>query len=216
MSNAKEAQEAINRWLYELKESINKQLPCIINKVNDDGTVDCLVIRNDSKKDIIFPSIPVKHTETQRAYFFLGLTKGDKGVVRFFDRSVEEYKFDGNTEFNNDNRQHSLSDSLFELGFVPASERYAFPNGAGVEIGLKDQSAKINLTDGKLQIICQSADIIASGECNVDASVVNVNAGQTNLGQSGLPIARQTDPVVATDGVTVIGSIQKGGVNTSI
>ena len=156
MSKADEEQEELEIFYRKLKDDINCQLPAIIQAVNDDGTVDCLVIRHDEEKDVTFPNIRVKHLETQRAFIFLGLEKGDRGVVRFFDRSIESYKIDGNQEYNGDPRQHSLSDCNFELGFVPNSENYAFPKDKTVAVGNKNGTFLLTIgKDG--QLICTAA-----------------------------------------------------------
>jgi hypothetical protein len=210
-----ETQQALSEFVYKLKNATNCQLPCVVKAVKG-NFVDCLVIRNDEEENIIFPNIPIRHMETLRAYVFLGVKAGDPGVIRYFDKSIEEYKSTGTQEFNRDTRQHSLSDGLYELGFIPQNKAYTYPAGSEIEIGLKDKSAKINFTGGTISIVCQTANVSAKEECNVVAPVVNVKSPQTNLGEGGLPIARETDSVVALDGTTVIGSILKGGVNTSI
>lgn len=61
-------------------------------------------------------------------------------------------------------------------------------------------------------------DISVSGTCNISAETVNVYAAKTNLGSSGLPIARVGDSVkvtVPTHG-DCTGVITSGGVNTSV
>lgn len=156
LSKSDEEQEELEAFYRKIKDDINCQLPAIIQTVNDDGTVDCLVIRHDEEKDVTFPNIRVKHFETQRAFVFLGLEKGDRGVVRFFDRSIENYKIDGSQEYNGDSRQHSLSDSSFELGFIPNSENYAFPKDKTVAIGNKNGTFLLTIgKDGKL--ICSAS-----------------------------------------------------------
>jgi phage gp45-like len=66
-----------------------------------------------------------------------------------------------------------------------------------------------------VNIICTDANITASGDVNVEAANVNIDAGVTNLGVGGLAIARVGD-AVAVDGVTHSGTITAGGLNTSI
>lgn len=181
----------------KLRDSINCQLPCKIVAVNQDGTVDVLVFRNDQIPDCVFPNVPVKHIETSRAYVFLGLAIGDRGVIRFFDRSVEEYK-KGNELETDDPRQHSFSDGLFEIGFVPALERYTYPTDKTLEIGNKNGSFKVSFTsDGGITITtekdvsmtCVNASVNASGSVKVISPSIDLG------GDGGNGIARIGDSV---------------------
>ena len=170
MSKSDEEQEELEVFYRKIKDDINCQLPAIIQTVNEDGTVDCLVIRHDEEKDVTFPNIRVKHLETQRAFVFLGLEKGDRGVVRFFDRSIENYKINGSQEYNEDSRQHSLSDSSFELGFLPNSENYAFPKDKTIAVGNKNGTFLLTIgKDG--QVICSAAGYEFNGKAKFNDDV---------------------------------------------
>lgn len=191
-----------------LRDSINCQLPCKITAVNDNGTVDVLVFRNDGIENCVFPNVPIRHLETSRAYVFLGVSVGDRGVIRYFDRSVEAYK-KGNEDDTSDIRQHSLSDGLFELGFIPQTEAYVYPTDKSIEIGNKNGSFKLSIApDGEmtltttkdLSVSCLNANVVAS------ASVV-VESPSVDLGSvGGQQVALNGDPVMA--GGVVIGTIQ--------
>ena len=199
--------------------SVNVQLPAVIKTVNSDGSVDVLVIRNDEDPDVVFPNVPVKHYETQRAYIFLGLKVGDKGLIRFCDKSIEGYKQNGID--TPDDRTHSLNDGVFEIGFYPASERYAFPADKTIEIGNKNGSFKLSVGEGGSLIIESSSTTIKStGSTNIEcstaeikASSVNIKSPIVNLGEGGQPIARLGDEVTVAG---VKGLITKAGVNTSL
>lgn len=190
-----------------LKDSINCQLPCKITAINDDGSVDVLVFRNDNIPDCVFPNVPVRHIETSRAYVFLGLAVGDRGVIRYFDRSVEEYK-NGNEAETGDPRQHSLSDGLFEVGFVPSSERYAYPTDKTIEIGNKNGSFKLSVgadggititTSKDVSLTCLNASVTASQSAVVNSPSIDLG------GTGGKAIARHGDQVKS--GNTVVGTI---------
>lgn len=192
----------------KLRDSINCQLPCKITAVNQDGTVDVLVFRNDQIPDCVFPNVPVRHIETSRAYVFLGLQVGDRGVIRYFDRSVEEYK-KGNEAETDDPRQHSFSDGLFEIGFIPSTERYTYPTDKTIEIGNKNGSFKLSIasdggititTEKDVSMTCKNASIKATQSAVVESPSIDLG------GTGGLAIARHGDNVVS--GVTVIGTIQ--------
>lgn len=164
----------------KLRDSVNCQLPCRVSEVNSDGTVDVFVIRNDEVPDCVFPSVPIRHLESGRAYVFLGVQKGDRGVLRYFDRSVEAYQ-EGNEAYNNDDRQHSLSDGLFELGFIPKTEAYAYPTNKTIEIGNKNGSFKLSIDpNGEIEIeakgkIKLKSDANVSIECK-EASITSQKA----------------------------------------
>lgn len=185
--------------------SVNVQLPAVIKTVNSDGSVDVLVIRNDEDPDVVFPNVPVKHYETQRAYIFLGLKVGDKGLIKFCDKSIEGYKQNGID--TPDDRTHSLNDGVFEIGFYPASERYAFPADKTIEIGNKNGSFKLSVVEG--------------GALVIESPSVLIKSPITELGTGGKAIARVGDSVSVTvssgsSAGTWSGTITSGGVNKSI
>ena len=191
----------------KIKDSINCQLPCKITAVNSDGTVDVLVFRNDNIPDCIFPNVPVRHLESSRAYVFLGVAVGDRGVIRFFDRSVEEYK-KGNENETSDDRKHSFSDGLFELGFVPTSEAYSYPTNKTIEIGNKNGSFKLSIgEDGGITITTEKDVSMTCLNASINASVsAVVNSPSIDLGGTGgKAIARHGDQVKS--GNTVVGTI---------
>lgn len=190
-----------------IRDSVNCQLPCKITAVNSDGTVDVLVFRNDNIPDCVFPNVPVRHIETSRAYVFLGLKVGDRGVIRFFDRSVEEYK-KGNEDETGDPRLHSFSDGLFEVGFLPTTESYSFPLDKTVEIGNKNGSFKVSFAeDGGISIETQKNLSITCKNASITADKVDLG------GIGGVAIARHGDQVVS--GGTVIGTINASSVKVS-
>ena len=180
-----------------LRDSINCQLPCKITEVNADGTVDVLVFRNDGIENCVFPNVPVRHIETSRAYVFLGVKVGDRGIIRYFDRSVEAYK-EGNEEDTSDIRQHSLSDGLFEVGFLPSTEAYAYPTDKTIEIGNKNGSFKLSIgedgaitltTEKDLSVTCLNASVSASGSAKIESPSIDLG------GTGGNGIARIGDSV---------------------
>lgn len=183
----------------KLKDSINCQLPCKITAVNSDGTVDVLVCRNDNIPDCVFPNVPIRHLESSRAYVFLGLAVGDRGVIRFFDRSVEEYK-KGNEAETGDDRKHSFSDGLFELGFVPTSEAYTYPSNKTIEIGNKNGSFKLSIdTDGTITLLTSKNLSVTCKNASISADMIDLG------GTGGVAIARHGDQVKS--GNTVVGTI---------
>ncbi len=169
MFREKNGYTAFDKIIQAIKESINCALPCKVDSFNG-KTVDVLMIRNDELEDIIISNVKLKMPETQRAYIFLGLKKGDRGTLTFFDKSVENY-VKGEEAYNGDDRCHSLQDRCFSLGFVPDNEAFIYPINTDIEIGLKDGSAKINLTSGNITI--------NGGNVNITGSSVNLGSNTT-------------------------------------
>lgn len=143
--------EKLQNFVNYLRSSINCQCPAQIKKVNEDGTVNVLVFRNDEIENQLLIGIKIKHLESGRAFIHLGVSEGDYGVVRYFDTSINDY-IDGETAYNFDDRQHNSNDGCFELGFIPNPSSYIFPPGE-ITIGSKTGSAIITV-DGENISIC--------------------------------------------------------------
>lgn len=108
----------------KIKNEISCTLPARVTQVNEDGTVNVVAIRNDEIKDCVI-TVPVLRPETQRAYIQLNIAPGDRGVLKFCDKSIEEYR-KGNENYNGDDRTHSISDGIFQLGFCQAMKNLYF------------------------------------------------------------------------------------------
>lgn len=98
--------------------------PCEVVTV-DGNYVDVKIYVNDEYPDMILYHVPIQRQETQRAYIFLGIKKGDRGTLKFFDRSTEGY-LQSDFDYNSDDRQHDINDRAFELGFIPDKEAYVY------------------------------------------------------------------------------------------
>lgn len=150
----------IRQFVKSIKENINSQLPARVVQVNDDGTVNIVAIRNDEVEDCVI-TVPVIRPETQRAYICLAIKAGDRGVVKFCDKSIEDYRLTGSESFNGDNRVHSISDGIFQLGFLPDNEKFIFPEGE-IVIGLKNQTFKMAVDEnGNLTMTTKNINITA-------------------------------------------------------
>lgn len=195
MNNAKDYTEFAKR----IKESINCLLPARVVSVNDDGTVNVVAIRNDEIEDCVI-TVPVLRPETARAYIQFAIKSGDRGIVKFCDKSIESYRTAGSEEYNHDNRNHSLSDGIFQLGFLPDSEKFVFPQGE-VIIGLKNDACNIIIDEsGNLTIksnlvtinssVVVNGDIHATGIISSDTDVLSAGIsgnGHTHTGNAGVP-----------------------------
>ena len=100
--------------------------PCEVINVNG-NYVDVKIYINDEYPNMVLYNVPIQRQETQRAYIFLGIKEGDRGTLKFFDRSVEGY-LQSDFDYNSDDRQHDINDRCFELGFIPDKEAYIYPS----------------------------------------------------------------------------------------
>lgn len=168
------SQELILQLAEKIKEEINCSLPAKVTQVNEDGTVNAVAIRNDEIDDCVV-TVPVIRQETQRAYIQLAIKAGDRGVLTFMDRSIEDYRF-GDDSYNGDNRSHSISDGIFRIGFLPENEKFIFPEGE-IVIGLKNKKftlaidAEGNLSISAETIIINSKNSTINGDVKVNGTV---------------------------------------------
>ncbi len=157
--------ESLNDLLNGLSGNVLVEKPCTITKVNSQYSVDIEYLTNNNQKDFLY-NVPVKHLQSQKAFVFLGLNKGDKGTVRFFDTDVTEY-YHGGEYTAIGGRNHDINDNLFSLGFYPKKEHYIFPSG-DVVIGTKD-GALINLTGQAITIT--GGNITIGSNTTIDGKV---------------------------------------------
>lgn len=162
----KSVSELFTTLLETTTDEIYVQNPCKVVAVNG-NYVDVLLYINDEELDFVIYNVPIQRPETQRAYIFLGIKEGDRGVCRFFDRSTEGY-LQSDFDYNSDDRQHDINDRVFELGFIPDAEAYVYPENVDIEIGLKDNSAKISFANGQITIV---GDITHNGNLTVNGTI---------------------------------------------
>ena len=166
----KSASELLDKVLKSTTDEMYVQNPCEVVNVNG-NFVDVLLRINDEDEDFVIYNVPIMRPETQRAYIFLGIKKGDRGVCRFFDRSVEGY-LQSDFDYNSDERQHDINDRCFELGFIPNKEAYVYPTNAEIEIGLKSSVAKISMTELEgIGIINIIGNVIIDGNLTVTGTI---------------------------------------------
>lgn len=179
----------LNNFAKAIQESVNCCLPARVVQVNKDGSVNVVAIRNDKIDDCVI-TIPVIRPETQRAYIYLGLKQGDRGVVKFLDKSIEDYRITGSEAYNGDDRVHSISDGVFQLGFLPDNEKFVFPEGELV-IGLKNNTFTLNVNEnGGLTISAKSftinSDVTINGTLTATTDVVGGGISLKNHTHSGV------------------------------
>lgn len=195
-----------------IMEKTNTCLPARVVGVNPDGSVNVVAIRNDDIDDCVI-TVPVIRPETQRAYIQLAIKTGDRGIIKFCDKSIENYRLYGSEVYNNDDRCHSISDGVFQLGFLPDNEKFIFPDGE-IVIGLKNNTFTLSVDEaGNLTMTTQAVKI--------KSTQIDIDCPKTNIGIAGQPIARLGDQVQVevksgSSAGTWQGTIISGGVNTSI
>lgn len=197
--------ELLRQALYTATDELYVQLPAEITKVSPDGNYVSAILRiNDNEPDIEVHHIRVRHLESKRAYIYLGMKKGDFGVVRFFDRSTEAY-LKSDYDYNSDDRQHDINDRCFELGFIPDKEAYVYPENVDIEIGMKNNSAKISFANGNITIIgtnlITQGNMTHTGNLTVNGTLTATEVVAQN-GASGI-FANQ---VTVESGITTSGS----------
>lgn len=168
----KSASELLDKVLKSTTDEMYVQNPCEVVNVNG-NFVDVLLRINDEDEDFVIYNVPIMRPETQRAYIFLGIKKGDRGVCRFFDRSVEGY-LQSDFDYNSDERQHNINDRCFELGFIPNAEAYVYPTDKEIEIGLKNSNVKMSFTNDIIEIKKGNATIKMS-DSSLTLSKQNTN-----------------------------------------
>ena len=188
--------ETIGQKLYNLLQlnSDNQyvQCPCRVIAVNG-NYVDVLPIINDNEKNQEVYDVKIRHLESSTAYIFLVVHVGDRGILRFFDRSIDNYSNNGSEEYNLDDRMHNVNDGCFELGFIPDNEAYRYSTDKEIEIGLKSGTVKMSFTENGIEI---TGNVTITGNLTVSGEVIgnsiplstHKHTGVTSgSGTSGLP-----------------------------
>lgn len=189
--------ELLKILLDSVTDNIYVQNPCKVVNVSEDGNkVDVLLYINDEEVDTVIYNVPIVRPETQRAYIYLGVKEGDRGVCRFFDRSVESY-LQSDFEYNSDERQHDINDRCFELGFLPNNEVYQFlDKNAEIEIGLKNQSFKLSIdNEGNL-------NIASNGVLNLTANTINSSGVINHTGDINITGTLTATTIIAENGTS--------------
>ena len=179
------ATQALGGLLTRLTDEIYVHVPCQVTAVHG-NTVDAIAYINDDEDDFVLYNIPIKMPETQSAYIFLGIKKGDFGTLSFLDRDTSDYIEGFNTDYNGNDAQHDINSRYFELGFVPKPQAFVYPTDQEIEIGLKDGKAKISINaNGNINIVSNGnisttvqGDMVAnvSGNANITASSTNITS----------------------------------------
>ena len=187
--------ELFRYLLSQTTDNIYVQNPCKVVKVNG-NFVDVLLYINDEEPDFVIYNVPIVRPETQRAYIFLGIKEGDRGICRFFDRSTEGY-LQSDFDYNSDERQHDINDRCFELGFVPDKEAFAYPTNTDIEIGLKNGTVKMSFTESGISIL---GNVTITGDLTVSGEVIGKSIPLSTHIHGGVTSGEEEsgEPTIAT------------------
>ena len=175
----KQIDESFGKKLYNLLTTMSDnqyvQCPCKVTAVNGEY-VDVLPIINDDVTNQELYDVKIRRHESSKAYIYFKVHIGDRGILRFFDRSIADYSVNGSEEYNQDDRMHDVNDGLFELGFIPDNENYVYPTDQEIEIGLKNVKFTVSVNeDGKINIQTKDEVVI-----NVEKDVTMTVKGKVN------------------------------------
>lgn len=217
-----DATQLASNFFENLTDEIYCNIPCQVISV-DGNYVDVRAFINDDELDSVLYHVPVQQEETQRAYIFLGIKAGDRGTLKFFDRSTEGY-LQSDYDYNSDDRQHDINDRCFQLGFLPDAEAYVYPADKEIEIGLKNKKFKLSvdnagnldiISDGKINLKI-TGDVTSEISGNM-TSTVKGNMTSTVNGTTTItaPTTNQTGDINLTGTLTVIGEVISNGISLS-
>ena len=195
--------ELASKFFENTTDELYVMNPCKVVGVHG-NYVDVLLYINDEEPDFVIYNVPIIRQETQRAYIFLGIKEGDRGTCRFFDRSTEAY-LQSDFDYNSDDRQHDINDRAFELGFIPDKEAYVYPENVDIEIGMKDNSAKISFANGNITII--GTNLITQGNMTHTGNLtVNGTLTATEVVAQNGASGTFANQVTVESGITTSGS----------
>ena len=180
------------RLLKTVSDNQYVQCPCRVTAVNG-NYVDVVPIINDDMKNQELYDVKIRHLESSTAYIFLGVHVGDKGILRFFDRSIDDYSTNGSEGYNEDDRIHDVNDGLFELGFLPDNESYVYPTDKELEIGLKSTTFKLSVDSNGNLVITGATNVINGGTTiNGNLTVNGTITATEEITGNSIPLSTHT------------------------
>ena len=178
--------------LHTMSDNQYVQCPCRVTAVNG-NYVDVLPIINDNIKNQELYDVKIRHLESSTAYIFLGVHVGDRGILRFFDRSIDDYSTNGSEEYNKDDRIHNVNDGCFELGFIPDNESYVYPTDKEIEIALKNTKFKLSVDNVGNLIITGATNVINGGTTiNGNLTVNGTITATSEITGNGIALSTHT------------------------
>ncbi len=207
--------ESTGTKLYNLLKTMSDnqyvQCPCRVTAVNG-NYVDVVPIINDELVNQPLYDVKVQRKETSTAYIYFKVHVGDRGVLRFFDRSIENYTVNGSEEFNEDDRMHDANDGCFELGFLPDTEAFVYPDDQEIEIALKNVQFRMSIdAEGNVDILSEkNVNIKITGDVTseIDGDLISTVKGDVDLTVNGDVTSNVDGDVTSTIKGDVSSNIQ--------
>ncbi len=216
--------ELLTQALNQVADDIHCACPCKVVGVNG-NFVDVMAYINDDEPDIILYHVPIKRTETQRAYIFLGIKEGDYGTLTFFDKDTNDYIENEDTDYNSNDEQHGINQRCFTLGFVPNPSAFVYPTDQEIEIGLKNTKFRMSINnDGYVDIYVEddvNLEIKGNVTSKIKGNVTSTIEGDVNSTVKGDVTSTingdYSSTIYGTSTTTVIGdaSLTAPNINTT-
>jgi hypothetical protein len=175
--------QAILTGIDTVLEGVHTAHPCIVDKVNPDGTVAVLptiateiIVDGElvSKPLPKIPNVPVHKTQIGKYRIRAKPVKGDEGLLIFSERAISDWRKFGDIRVPSNRRMHNLTDAFFLPG--GSSSANILPNDEdglilehedGTSIVLKEAGkvAVKNTTGELFDLLTQALDAIATSTC---------------------------------------------------
>lgn len=187
-SKNESVEEKLLKLLRTTSDNQYVQCPCRVTAVNG-NYVDVVPIINDELVNQPLYDVKIQRKETSTAYIYFKVHVGDRGVLRFFDRSIENYTVNGSEDFNEDDRIHDANDGCFEVGFLPDTESFVYPDDQEIEIALKNVKFKISINEnGDVDILSEgNVNLKVTGDVTsqIDGNLISTVSGDADLTVEG-------------------------------
>ena len=169
--------------LAELKNDIFANINCVqigkIEKVNDNQTVEILLqvkrrVNGDVTKDYpLLVDCPYIVLSGGNTYLDMPIEKGDKCIILFNDRNIDNWWSTENVKEPADRRKHNLSDGMALIGI---GSDVNFFDLSGDAIGLRAKDKKIRLDNDVETLKTLMDDLI-----NAVVAIVTVGSSTTQV-----------------------------------
>lgn len=133
-------------------------IPCIVDTVNNDGTVNATPaikrIKTDDTEYVlpVIPSIPVQYPGNERYRITFPIQKGDEGLLIFCERDIGNFLSDGVISKPVVLRKHDLSDAIFVPTTISDVKRPSSTPADGLKLEDVLGNASIQLQGGNVNI----------------------------------------------------------------
>lgn len=199
-NESKPMDEVLRLAVEGLLVDLHTALPCRVTKVLNNSFVNIqpLLQRKYTIGTLVslpeIQNVQVSHVRGADYWIKLPVAVGDLGLAIFCERSIDNWKLEGNLSDPQDSRRHDLSDAVFIPGTYPMNN--VLPGAAGDMI-IHNQHAEIYLQKpGKflikndshelLALIADLADVVSDLASATSSLASAVAAGFTTIDPIGL------------------------------